>query len=73
MLRKSICPNCRSESTVERNGITLTTNLPNKAEDEETMIEKNYVQCIQYNDIMVDVRMAIDGKHNKYVGLQTNA
>ena len=73
MLRKPICSNCRSGSAVERNGITLTTNLPNKAEDEETMIKENYVQCIQYNDIMVDVRMAIDGKHNKYVGLQTNA
>jgi hypothetical protein len=73
MLRKPICSNSRSGSAVERNGITLTTNIPNKAEDEETMIEENYVQCIQYNDIMVDVRMAIDGKHNKYVGLQTNA
>ena len=66
MLRKPICSNCRSGSAVERNGITLTTNLPNKAEDKETMVKEYYVQCIQYKDIMVDVRMAIDGKHNKY-------
>ena len=37
------------------------------------MVKEHYVQYIQYTDIMVDIRMAIDGKHNKYVGLQKNA
>ena len=30
------------------------------------MVKEHYVQYTQYKDIMVDVRMAIDGKHNKY-------
>ena len=37
------------------------------------MFKEHYVQCIQYKDIMADIHMAIDGKHNKYVGWQTNA